>query len=203
MEHSLQSLPGYEVFEYKIILSPHEALLKQVMDIRKTFSDKYQVEQPVTSLPEITLVHFKQVKAFEERLTNRLKIIAMGSAPIKVEIKDYGSYPSHTIFLNVTSKLPITNLVKKIRHDAQKLMKLDADNKPYFIMEGHITIARKLKPWQFEKGWLEYSNRHFSGKFIAGKMLLLRRRVGEFKYKPIAGFEFQHLPVETKQGQLF
>lgn len=110
------------------------------MYIRKTFSDKYKVEQPITRLPEITLVYFKLVKAFEERLTNRLKIIAKGSGSIKVEIKGCGSNPSHTIFLNVKGKSPITNLAKKMKHDAQKLMKPDSDNKPYFMMEGHIKL---------------------------------------------------------------
>jgi 2'-5' RNA ligase len=70
-------------------------------------------------------------------------------------------------------------------------------------MEPHLTIARKLKPWQYEKGWLEYSNKHFSGRFIANCMTLLRRPEGEMKYQLVQKFEFQNLPVATKQGELF
>jgi hypothetical protein len=61
----------------------------------------------------------------------------------------------------------------------------------------------KLQPWQYEKGWLEYSNRHFTGRFIADGMLLLRRPIGEMKYQIVQRFEFQNLPVTTKQGELF
>jgi hypothetical protein len=99
--------------------------------------------------------------------------------------------------------MPVQNLVKEIRSQAQRLMKLNDDNKPHFIMEPHIPIARKLLPWQYEKGWLEYSNKHFTGRFIADGMLLLKRPVGEMKYQIVERFQFQNLPVVTKQGELF
>jgi 2'-5' RNA ligase len=87
-------------------------------------------------------------------------------------------------------------------------MKLNDDKKPHFILEPHLTIARKLLPWQYEKGWLEYSHKHFSGKFIADAMVLLKRPVDEsdgkrMKYHIVQRFEFQNMPVTTKQGDLF
>jgi len=127
----------------------------------------------------------------------------MGSPAFKIELKDYGSFPSHTIYINIMSKIPIQNMVKQVRTEAQRLMKLDDDNKPHFMLEPHLTIARKLVPWQYEKAWLEYSNRHFTGRFIADSMLLLKRRVGEKAYQIAQRFELQNLPVQTKQGELF
>jgi hypothetical protein len=85
-------------------------------------------------------------------------------------------------------------------------MKLNDDNKPHFILEPHIPVARKLLPWQYEKGWLEYSNKHFTGRFIADGMLLLKRPVDEidnYRYQIVEKFQFQNLPVVTKQGELF
>ena len=46
-------------------------------------------------------------------------------------------------------------------------MTLNKDNKPHFMNDPHLTVARKLLPWQYEKGWLDYSHRHFTGRFIA------------------------------------
>ena len=81
-------------------------------------------------------------------------------------------------------------------------MKLNADNKPHFILS--LTLpSQKLLPWQYEKGWLEYSHKHFTGRFIADGMLLLKRPVGELKYQVVQRFEFQNTPVSTKQGELF
>jgi 2'-5' RNA ligase len=173
------------------------------MKAKQHFLETYQNASAVYSKPQVTLANFVQYEMMEERLLNRLQVVAMGFPPIKVEMKDYGSFPSHTIFINITSKIPVQALVKNIRTEAQRLMKLNDENKPHFILEPHLTIARKLKPWQYEKGWLEYSHLHFTGRFIADAMLLLRRPVGEMKYQVVKRFEFQNLPVATKQGDLF
>ena len=138
----------------------------------------------------------------EERLVNSLKTIGMGYTPFKLELRDFGSFPSHTIFINVESKLQVKNLTRELRQ-AQKLMTLNKDNKPHFIDDPYIPIARKLLPWQYEKGWQEYSHRHFTGRFIADGMLLLNEGLERKTYQIVQRFEFMNLPVTTKQGELF
>lgn len=197
------TIPGYRVYEYLLVLTPHEELRNRIMKVKRDFFDSYQATSAMGGRPHLTLVNFLQYEMMEERLINRLKTVAMGSQPIKVELKDFGSFPSHTIFINITSKQQVQGLVKNIRHEAQRLMKLNEDNKPHFILEPHITIARKLKPWQYEKGWLEYSNKQFTGRFIADAMLLLKRPAGEMKYQVAQRFDFMNLPVLTRQGELF
>ena len=196
-------IPGYRIYEYLLVLNPHEELRNKIMKVKQGFYDTYKAPTAIGGKPYVTLVNFLQYEMMEERLINRLKTIAMGYHPIKIELKDYGSFPSHTIYINITSKVPIQNLVKEIRHESQRLMKLNDDNKPHFIMEPHITIARKLQPWQYEKGWLEYSHRHFTGRFIADAMLLLKRPLNEKRYQIAARFDFENLPVNTVQGDLF
>lgn len=196
-------LPGYRIYEYQLVLNPHEELRNRILQVKKDFYKKYQAETARWGKPNLTLVNFMQYEMLEDRIINHLKIIAMGFPPIKIELKDYGSFPSHTIYINITSKVPMQNLVKQVRSETQRLMKLNDDNKPHFILEPHLTIARKLLPWQYEKGWLEYSHKHFTGRFIADAMLLLKRPVGELKYEIIKRFEFENLPVNTKQGELF
>jgi len=195
--------PGYKIYEYSLVLNPNEALRDKIMQVKKYFFDTYKNSSAVYSKPNITLVNFVQYQMMEERLINRLQVVAMGAPPVKIELKDYGSFPSHTIYINITSKMPIQNLVKNIRTEAQRLMKLNEDNKPHFILEPYVTIARKLQPWQYEKGWLEFSNLHFTGRFVADAMLLLRRPVGEMNYQIVQRFEFQNLPIATVQGDLF
>jgi len=208
MQLSGITMPGYRVYEYLVVLDPHEELRNRIVQVKKDFFEVYKASTAIGGKPHVTLVNFLQYELMEERLVNRLKTIAMGYYPIKVELKDYGSFPSHTIYINVTSKLPVQNLVKEIRAQSQRLMKLNDDNKPHFIMEPYIAIARKLLPWQYEKGWLEYSSKHFTGRFIADSMLLLKRPAGEadgprMKFQVVERFQFQNLPVVTKQGELF
>ncbi len=203
MKTIINTIPGYRVIEYLVVLSPHEELWNRIKKVKEDFSNTYQSEEAAWGKPHITLVNFVQYEMKEERILNRLRNVAMGYPPFKVELKDFGSFPSHTIYINVLSKIPVQGLVKEIRKEAQQVMKLNDDNKPHFMLEPHLTIARKLKPWQYEKGWLEYSHKHFTGRFIADSMSLLRRPVGETGYRKVEIFKFQNLPVTTRQGELF
>ena len=193
--------------EYLLILNPHEELRNKVQQVKKEFYETYHdasrgAPTALGGKPHVTLVRFTQLALMEERIVQRLRAIAMGYCPFKVELKDFGSFPTHSIFINVTSKLPIRGLVNEIK-DIQRLMKLDKENKPHFIDEPYLPIARKLLPWQYEKGWLEYSNKSFTGRFVADAMLLLKRRQGEMAWQIAERFAFQNLPVAIRQGQLF
>lgn len=203
MKPSIATMPGYQVNEYLLVINPHQELASRIYAVREEFGNKFQTDPAKWIRPYIALASFSQYEMMEERITNRINAIAMGQYPFKVELKDFGSFPAHTIYINVTTKVPLQELVKSIRHETQRLMKLDEENKPYFIMEPHITVGRKLKPWQYEKAWLEYSHKNFSARFIADSMLLLKRRAGESRYQVAARFVFQNLPVTTRQGELF
>lgn len=211
MQHSIQPVSRIfheqykkqlPVTEYLLVLSPHEELRNKVLRVKKEFYDTYQAPSAMGGRPHLALVKFSQVTLMEERIIQRLRIIAMGFCPFKVELKDFGSFPSHSIFINVVSKLPIRGLVKEVK-EIQRLMKPDKEHKPHFIEEPNLIIARKLLPWQYEKGWLEYSHRSFTGRFIADSMLLLRRDEGKKAWQIAEKMVFQNLPVSTRQGELF
>jgi 2'-5' RNA ligase len=199
---SLIQIPGYQYNEYLLVLDPHEELKNKIRQVKKDFYDKYQAPSALYGKLHITLVNFVQFEMKEAQIVNSLKVIAMGYYPFKVELKDYGSFPSHTIFINVDTKQQVQNLVKEIK-PAQRLLTLNKENKPHFIDDPHLTVARKLLPWQYEQGWLEYSNKHFTGRFIADSMLLIKRRVGDKAYQIVQRFKFMNLPVNIKQGELF
>ncbi len=202
MEKQLSNIPGYHECEYLLVLQPHEELWNRIMNLKKEFAEVYNCPVAFGTKPHITLVKFLQYEMMESRIVNSLKMITMGLPAFKVELKDFGSFPSHTIYINITSKVPIVHAVKELRQ-AQRLMKINNDNKPYFITEPHLTISRKLLPWQYEKAWIEYSRKSFTGRFIADTALLLKRRVGNKAYQVAERLAFQNLPVVTKQGELF
>jgi len=198
-------MPGYRVYEYMLILNPHEDLLNRITSLRDEFNKEFQVEKGLGGKPNLGIAQFMQYEMKEQAIVKKLHLIAMGYPPFKVELKDYGSFPSHTVYINVTSKLPVQNLVKEIKTETQALMKLNNETKPHFFQEPHITIAMKLKPWQYEKGWLAYSHKNFTSRFIGDSMLLLKRQQGEKGWQISERFDFQNLPVSisAKQGDLF
>ncbi len=188
--------------EYLLVLQPHEALWNDIKFIKEKFANNYSCEQAKKGLPHITLTRFKQFQSTENHIRHYLRNNARTIAPFKIELKDFGSFPSHTIYINIVSKVQIMDAVKTLRQQAQKFMKLDKDNKPHFITEPHLTIARKLQPWQYEKGWLEYQHANFHGRFIADHALLLKRKSGEY-YKTVEKFMFEGVKEEVKQTNLF
>jgi len=201
MENEVLALPGYTECEFLLVLQPHEELWNTIVAEKNYFKQQYQCETTFGK-PHITLVKFQQYEMMQPRIVQHLHGIALGLPPIKVELKNYGSFPSHTIYINIVSKVPVTETVKAIR-SAQKLMKIDKERKPHFITEPHLSIARKLQPWQYEKGWQEYEHKHFHGRFIADYMLLLKRRAGEKAYRIVERFEFRNQCTKAVQKGMF
>jgi len=207
---SLIKIPGYKYNEYFLVLTPHADLRDKIMQVKKELSEKFKIPAALYSKPHITLANFVQFEMMEERLINRLKTIASAYCAFKVELKDFGSSPTHTIYINIESKQQIQNLTRQLR-PAQQLMTLNKETKPHFMGDPHLTVARKLSPWQYEQGWLDYSHRHFTGLFIAEEMLLLKRALETQsdglhlagKYHIVQRFKFLSLPANTTQGQLF
>ncbi len=196
-------MPGYRINEYLVVVKPHEELWQKILKVKDGFAETYKHPSSKYLKPHLALVSFLGLEMMEEKIMQRLQLVSMGMAPFKIELKDYGSYPSHTIYINVTTRLAVQNLVKELK-GAQRLFRLGNENKPHFLEDPHIAIARKLKPWQYEQGWQEFSHRQFTGRFIADQLVLLKRKAGEKSTYQVAGrFAFQNLPVVTKQGSLF
>ncbi len=196
-------MPGYKLMEFLLVISPNNELKERILAIKKQFAQDYEAPVASATIPHVTLVKFYTWSMMEEKITTRIRHIALGVRPFKIGLKDFGSYPSHTIYINVATKIPVQELGKKLRQ-LQSLMKVHKDFTPHFINDPHLTIARKLKPWQYEKGWMEYMHRHFSGSIVADAMLLLKRPVDKkTSYQIVERFEFLDMPVAVKQGSLF
>ena len=203
MKEIVTSLPGYKICEYQIVLNPHPDLRNKISELRNEVNKEFKTTSPLSSKVNLVLAVFTQVEMMEKRIVDHLNKIGLGYPPFKVELKDFGTFPTHTIFINMISKIAVRSLIKQIRSETQRLMKLNDENKPYFNIDPHFVIARKLDPSQYEKAWLDFSNRHFTGRFIADAMLLLKRHQGEKAWQIVQRFDFKNLPVNIKQGELF
>ena len=198
----------YPLYEYLLVLNPHEELRNRITKVKQHLLDHYLMTNglfagSVMVLPTVALASFQQYELVEQRLVNRLNLLAMGYHPMKITLNNFGSFPTHSIYINIGSKLPVQQLVRQIRNDTQKILKVNDDHRPYFMTDPHLTLAWRIPADKYEKIWHEYRQKHFSGSFIADAMLLLKRRIGEKKYQVLQRFEFQNLPVTTKQGALF
>lgn len=201
---SFEDAFGRKVYppEYMVVLAPHEDLYNKIMKLKQEFATAYENTMATALKPHISIVRFLQYEMKEQHVHNKLKLLAMALPAFKVELDGFGSFPSHTIYIKVQTQEPVKAIAKKLR-EAQSLMTINKENKPHFLNEPHIAIARKLLPWQYEKGWTEYSTRHFHSSFIADQLLFMKRPHGSKAWQIMERFKMMNLPVETKQGDLF
>ena len=150
--------------------------------------------QAIYSKLHITLINFIQLQMNEPRIIGLMKNIISRHSSIHIAISGFGSFPTHTIYANVETKNSIVEIVKSLK-PIQALLKIDKEHKPHYITEPHLTIARKLLPWQYEKSWLEYSNTAFTAGFMANEVLLLRRNIEGGKYITAASFKLSLIHI--------
>ncbi|GAC1419525.1 MAG: hypothetical protein NVS9B7_01140 [Flavisolibacter sp.] len=191
------------LIEYLLVVTLEPALDQKITAIKRDFKEKFKVisHQPLENI--ITMVHFTQYLSLEATLLANLSKVISTVIPFKIELQNFGCHPTHSIFIKVLSKLPVQNLTNALRQ-TQKIMNLDAENKAHFIQEPQLLIAQKLKPWQFEKSWLEYEHIPFSGRFIVDKLSVLKRKKdGLGAYQIVKIFQFGQPTPATLQGNLF
>jgi 2'-5' RNA ligase len=197
-EHPLENTL---IGEYKIVLQPHEDLRDKILRVKKDFSEKYKTSAAITGscLP---LAKFYQFNSREDRLVNRLRLIAMGLPAVKIDLRDFAFVPTHSVNINVASKQQVQYLIKNLR-EAQALMTLNREYKAFFFHDPSIMIATKLLPWQFEQAEKAFSHKHFSASFIADSICLLKRRSSDQPFRIVHRFDCKNMPVTTQQGALF
>ncbi len=176
------------VNEYLLIIQPDASVAEKINNLKKDFADKYECSQAVYSKPHITLIKFIQLQMNEPRIIRVINEIITRFDAIQIKINGFASFPAHTIYVNIETKNDIITLVKLLK-PIQAFLKIDNEHKPHYITEPHLTIARKLLPWQYEKGWLEYSHTSLVTGFRANEVVLLRRNFEGGKYVTAAMFQ--------------
>jgi len=198
---TLAEIASDRQIEYVIIINPSDALRNKIVRIKEDIHLKYNENILLNTRPNIRLVKFFNWEKTEDRLIDHLKLTAMEMPPFKVSLKDYGSFPSHTLFINVISKAPFQMLTSNLRR-LRPLIKSPVAE-PNFAGDFYIPLAVKLSLPQYEKIWKDYRSRRFTGHFIADSILLLKRDERNKNYQIAGRFEFMNLPVSPKQGELF
>jgi len=197
------TLPGYTVYEYFLILSLPLPLQQEILELRKRFVAEYNPWYTIKGKPSLALAHFLQYEEFEERILLVLKKLADASPPLLLTLKNFASFPSHTIYINPVSNDPLQALIKGIQSGGKQVMRINEKTKPMFMSEPHISIARKLSSEEYEISWPKYRDAHFDSEFHADEMILLKRPQGVKSWTLARRFEFLNLSVSPRQGELF
>jgi 2'-5' RNA ligase len=194
-------LHGLHIYEYLLVIDIPGELRKRIEQCRSELTEKYQIIQPNTGRVNVSLVRFSAMKMVEERIIQRLQMIAMDEKQFLVDLQDYGSYPMHAIFIRIANQPRVLQLIKKIKK-ARSLMKAAGED-PHFLQDPNIVLAGRIENKKYVEAMKEYQHNKFNGRFLADSFILLKRAKEEKKYSVVRKFEFQCTAVLNGQKSLF
>ena len=183
-----------------LVLSPDESLQERIGKLRQVVEQKTGTRLPAKK-SNILLARWQAWDMQEERLMRRLQVLSMEQYPFQVRLENFGGFPSHTVYIPVTSREPILRLVARIRQHKRMMQSGGKDS--YFISEPAMTLFKGLTSLQYEQAMAVFASRHFNAGFTADAMLFLKRKAGSQAYQILKRFSFEHLAVTARQGALF
>lgn len=201
---SLPELNGYNGLKpvsYMLVINVSEDVKEKILNVKKEFAEKFKADYYKYATPQIYVSTFLQYEMEEKKIINRITQIAKQIQPMQIVFEGYQSHPSHSIFINVKTKTEIRELSTALKN-MRDAITINKWNKPWFVDEPEIAIAKKLLPYQYEKGWLEMQHQHFSGSFIAYEMVLLKK-VNDKNFKAVYSFMFEGKKTIPTQAALF
>jgi len=197
------TIPGHEVFEYFLILSLPLRVQERILELRADFHERFATVHTIKGRPSLALAHFLQYTSMQEKLVERLCSTAAYFPPMHIHLRNFGSFPEHSIYIKVSEVSGIHQLVKNININAKQLLQVNKQTKPMIMLEPHIGIVRKLKPDVYQESWPEYEKKSFMADFEATEMILLRRPMGLKGWETVNTIEFKNVPGPAVQGTLF
>jgi 2'-5' RNA ligase len=200
MEKAFQ-LPGLHMYEYLLVLNIPGELRERIEEERSGLTEKYSIDQPRAGRPNISLVRFSAMKMMEERIVQKLQLIAAEEKPFVIDLQDYGGYPMHAIFIRIANQQRVLQFIKKLKQ-GRRLMKA-AGEEPYFLQDPVIALAGRISKEKYVEAMKEYLHKKFSGKFVADSFILLKRAKNETTYQVVRRFGFQLLQAPTAPVVLF
>ena len=190
---------GNQLYEYMLLIKLPEELQRRVEAERMSLKQNYQIEQPQTGRPNVSLARFKAGKLMENKIINGLQKIAMAEKPFMIELCNYDGYPMHAVFIKIKNQESVIALIKKLKK-ARPLMTAAGDE-PYFLIDPQIALAGRLEPDKYIEIMKACQHKKFEDSFLADSFVLLRK--GEKQYQLVKCFEFKGLKVLKNQGVLF
>lgn len=188
--------------QYLLVLKPATQVVEKINELRNLIHEDFKTEIFPLSFPYVRLISFTGLKENEQHLINHLVKIGRQLSPVQLILKDFGNFPTHTLFINVASKVSLIDRINFIKKEG-KLSSFTIEQ-PQYIDDFYIPVAIKLKPWQFETLSVESYHLNFSASCIINEIQLLIREQNTGRLRCISKFPLQNLIKKTsQQGLLF
>ncbi|GAB3008413.1 hypothetical protein GCM10027051_05880 [Niabella terrae] len=189
--------------EYQLTLPLRADLGNLIRDLQQTFIARYKAREAFRIPAVITLLHFHQYTTLEARIQQRLVQFARQQHPLMITLNGFDVMPTHSLYIQLGPRSVMQQLSSNLKTGLQGLLSPDREHKAFFPDATQLTIARKLKPWQFDQCWPDLKYQEFSERFIATKICLIKKRANGKGSSQFRDFEFEGRAAECRQTALF
>ena len=161
---------------YFIGIIPPSPISEQILEHKNYFKEHFQSRASLNSPPHITLhMPFDWKSEKEVELTDSLQRLSSILPKITVTLKNFGSFPPRTIFVQVVPSETLDHLQYRLKKFCKKELGLFNAEYKDLPFHPHLTVAfRDLKKPMFAKAWEEYKDKLFDAEFLADRIWLLK-----------------------------
>jgi 2'-5' RNA ligase len=191
---------GNKICEYRLLVPFPSHLQEKINNIRKQLHHRHNLPYPFLLPPSLTILKCHAFEKIEPKLLEKIQNLVLETAPFSVELQNFTSFPTHTIYVEVNSKAPFNEMVKELKK-IKWLMNIPGFE-PQFIPEPHLIIAQALKQQKFNFMWRDCENINLQELFIADSLVLVKRTEQQQHYTTLRRMQLQTLPMNVKQGEL-
>jgi hypothetical protein len=201
MQHNGIFLPVYRASSYRLILLPPSSLRQRIGRFSATLARTCRLSPHAVAPPYVTLAQFSNYERSEEKLADRLRMIAMGYAPLRITLDGFGREAFHGVHIDTATSAAVQQLLRLLRADMTALL---PGSKTVSIADHlRVPLAVNLTPASMSRCQDALAGKSFHGQFIADAMLLLKRSHQNDPWQVVERCSFLHLPVQIRQGELF
>lgn len=164
---------------YFIAIMLPEEVSRRIVEVQIEFSERFESRRSLRILPHITLKAPFRLPPFRQSdLLAWFSDIVIDSPSFQVEIDDFDAFENSghpVVFIKPTPNDILSNLQSVLIHQFYRAFDDVAPNMTDSVFKPHITVAyRDLQPEMFEKAWLEFRDREFTGTFVVSSFQLLK-----------------------------
>ena len=180
------------LWEYMLLANPDREVHEKVMEEKKYFSDKYETEIAIKTLPHITIASFLAKEMLEDTLCRWIQSICSLQYSFTVALNNFSGYPTHVIFIRVQNQQPFKRLANSL-HVLDDLLKNNGCPALQLVTKPHMPVARQLTKDIYNEAVKEYAQRSFCEVFMLDRLVLLKR---DSRYKKWQHVNYFYLPPE-------
>ncbi|GGE42449.1 2'-5' RNA ligase [Pedobacter psychrotolerans] len=186
---------------FLVCLVPPVSIVEDIDAIRNYISEEFNVYESLKRPAHITLYNPVKITTLEmeERFFNTLAFATYQDSFMQV-LSHFGSFPSHTFYLNVVQNPGIMNLQAQIKTALKPLKLLPQTD--HFKYTPHLTLAFKdVKPPVFEEIIKTFKDRKFKREFLVSGFSVYKH-VNK-RWQPYKEFMFKNPKDNPKILDLF